>query len=250
MIELPSYHNGFAPRDGAPKHPSLWQGLVGCWPMLGPTGATLPNVSGYGAALDGVITGAPAWGTSERGWHWDISWPTNYALVPDAVDWGMAGDFTASIWFRPGTLGNTDYHILSKRKVAADNEGINLYIEHSTGDADENKLIWLTDLGASNKNVKSAGSVDDGAWHCAVIQRSGTTLAMWLDGVAQTSDTNAGNDADISNTDSLRLGINQSAANYWLGQLGPAAWWSRALAPQEARLLYDDPHAVVRMEGQ
>jgi hypothetical protein len=40
---------GFAPRDFAPAHPSLWAGCIGAWcPELGPTGTTVYDWSGFG----------------------------------------------------------------------------------------------------------------------------------------------------------------------------------------------------------
>ena len=66
----PSYANGFAPRDGPPANPNLWQGLVGLWaPSLGPTGLTLRDQSGF--QNDGTLTlmgPATTWVASEKGW--------------------------------------------------------------------------------------------------------------------------------------------------------------------------------------
>ena len=47
MFRQGSYANGFAPRDGQPAYPSLWNGCVGAWAQcLGPTGLVLRDWSG------------------------------------------------------------------------------------------------------------------------------------------------------------------------------------------------------------
>ncbi len=64
MIWPGSYTNGFAPRDGQPLYPSLWNGCVGAWaPCLGPTGLTLRDWGGF--RRNGTLTNGPTWSTQQ-----------------------------------------------------------------------------------------------------------------------------------------------------------------------------------------
>lgn len=60
MILPGSYANGFAPRDGQQRHPELWRGCVfAAAPMLGPSGSTLRDWSGFGN--HGTLTNGAFW---------------------------------------------------------------------------------------------------------------------------------------------------------------------------------------------
>jgi len=67
MILPGTYQNGFAPRDGEPLFPELWDGCVGAWnPGLGPSGLTLRDWSPY--KNHGTLTNMDA------GTDWVMRW--------------------------------------------------------------------------------------------------------------------------------------------------------------------------------
>ena len=96
------------------------------------------------------------------------------------------------------------------------------------------------DLGSSGATVLSDSYVDDGAWHHLVVLREGTTLRLYLDGTQEGGDvTGAGYDADLSNSNSLILGMNMTLQyNDYYGWLDEIMIWRKALVVQEVDDLY------------
>lgn len=68
-----------------------------------------------------------------------------------------------------------------------------------------------------------------------MLQRRGTTFEVYLDGALVASDTNAANNADISNTLSFYLG--RLGANYATGTLDDFRVYDRALLLSEIHAL-------------
>ena len=80
--QIPSYAQGFAPRDGPPANLNLWTGLQGLWvPALGPTGVTLFDQSPF--KRDGTLTNmdpATAWVATEMAWACELAAAGNQYL--------------------------------------------------------------------------------------------------------------------------------------------------------------------------
>ena len=78
MILPASYSNGFAPRDGQPLYPELWNGCVFAWaPCLGPTGETLRDWSGF--------SNHTTWQNAAAASLWSIRYG-RYHVTPDGND--------------------------------------------------------------------------------------------------------------------------------------------------------------------
>ena len=92
---LPSYHTGFAPRDGAPLYPSLQQGRIGSWgPSLGNTGAQLQDHSGR--TNNGVLVNS-FWGF-DQGDVITIDNPNKYVAVGASSLFSFVPQLTCSFW--------------------------------------------------------------------------------------------------------------------------------------------------------
>jgi len=102
-----SYSNGFAPRDGMPRYPSLWRGCVGAWaPCLGPSGLMLRDWSGFGN--HGTLTNMDAagdWVSSSGRYALDFDGSNDYVTSPFALLRGESFK-TMSIWINPITTAS------------------------------------------------------------------------------------------------------------------------------------------------
>ena len=109
MILPGTYQNGFAPRDGEPLFPELWDGCVGAWnPGLGPSGLTLRDWSPY--KNHGTLTNMDA-GTdcvaSQGRYALDFDGvndfvdPSSAVIVP-----GGSGSITIAAHVQPRSLAN------------------------------------------------------------------------------------------------------------------------------------------------
>lgn len=110
MILPGSYANGFAPRDGEPLYPELWQGCVGDWsPCLGPTGLVLRDWSGR--ANHGTLTNMDPgtdWVTSGDRYALDFNYVSSNSRqavqLPETASLGGLGEVTLSLWFNPQSI--------------------------------------------------------------------------------------------------------------------------------------------------
>jgi hypothetical protein len=97
MILPASYQSGFAPRDGQPLYPELWRGCVfAAAPLLGPTGLTLRDWSGFGN--HGTLINGPTWQVSSG------RYGINFDGTNDYNDYGVGINiyglprFSCSFW--------------------------------------------------------------------------------------------------------------------------------------------------------
>jgi len=126
--------------------------------------------------------------------------PTNagkWAIETDAAvsnsrvqfPWSFAGngtDYFGACWIKPLNTGTGNQVIIQDRVVGAGAE-TPLYLFTSNGN-----LAFASLDTASNLLIEvSTAALTNGQWHHAAFVRSGTTVTIYLDGVAVGSDTNA-----------------------------------------------------------
>ena len=234
-LVIPSYQNGFAPRDGPPAYPELWDGLVGLWqPTLGPTGLKLFDQSGY--HRDGTLTNmdpATDWVTSPHGWALDLDGTNDYVDCgeisfpgPVSVLFDWAGSSSSTSIGGMGGYNGTAWML---------------------GPDEGDRVMFYALSGAS---PAITGLTLGTTRHTAVgTFMPSTYVRVYLDGgTGGFAEDTSGIPVALTPDVSIKLGNRGDGTGDILGQLYRAAIWSRILLPSEIQLLHHDPHAIVRLK--
>jgi len=253
---IPSYQNGFAPRDGLPMYSGLRKGLVGLWQAsLGFAGAALYDQSGRGR--DGVIenmTAAQAWVSTIHGPGLQFAEDKSGLMVTGGVPDQAVGSFacwykrTASIAdyggiFNVETPGNNSPHELV---LGANNPGTGFWPNYDqTGG--RYWRFWATEKAAG----WNANFALNRWYHVAVTwDNNAQAIRGYLDGVLTGAEQGSGawTASAWVNGENTYLGRTFIASMplNCEGVVPGFALWARAIVPHEVRTLYEDPHALVR----
>lgn len=230
MILSGSYANGFAPRDGRTLYPELWRGCVfAAAPMLGPSGLTLRDWSGFGnhGTLTGV-TAASAWTPNRGRYSLSFAGASQYVDTGNSAAFDFAtGDFSVCVWVR---IATADAGIIGTLSSAP--RGWGLYIWSTSP-----YINWFA-YGSTSTNDSRKGPVNivgDNRWHLVAANYSRVTgITQYLDGI------NIGNTStltgDLSSSQTLQLGRYPISTTF-TGQLDDTRIYSRCLSDWEHRLL-------------
>lgn len=239
MILPGTYANGFAPRDGEPLFPELWDGCVGAWnPGLGPSGLTLRDWSPF--KNHGTLTNmnlATAW-TRSNG-RYALSFTGGATHVATSFIGPAVNQRSLSVWFR-----TTQNHTNSQYGT------IFFYGTATTFPADAGRSFfvmvfsetvngWDNAFGVSQfGDSLGVNNVNDGLWHHGCIVNRGSEYQVWLDGVLRATKTMA--TTPTSSAAFLGRGNTSGSLGSNLNYVGHAddyAFYNRALSPSEIRLL-------------
>jgi hypothetical protein len=236
----PSYLNGFAPRDGYPLNPGLWQGcVVALDPGLGITGnSTLYDWSGLGN--HGTITNlaSTGWVVGECGYALEFNATSDYLKVPYNPTLAHTR-YSWSIWVK-STETFTNRGLIGRWQN--ENGG-----EYSWAITWENTALYWYQRGLSGCS-SGALNQNDGKWHHLAGTYEKTTTQFWFDGVAKGSIANNGNyTASFSSLVIGNYALSQGQPTDWDGQWRSAAVWNRAITHNEVRTLATDPAAMYRI---
>lgn len=115
MIPRPSYHNGFAPRNGVARYPDLWRDRVlALCARLGPTGLRVVDWSP--GRQNGELTNMQV-GTSwivEDGYALDFDGADDYLSVPHTQALSLSDAWTIAGWVKPNSPTASYAALLSK----------------------------------------------------------------------------------------------------------------------------------------
>jgi hypothetical protein len=156
--------------------------------------------------------------------------------TPDSVNFGQAAaanfdtndDFTVEVWVKPDTVQNSS------------GSGDNSIIEKVSGtpypflirlrNQDHPSLSWTLsasrrDSGNTRPLIDSTTTLGDGAWHHIAFTKTGSALALYVDGVLEgtTTDTTS---ATTTNADPLVLGIDSVATRPFAGLMDEFRVWN------------------------
>ncbi|MCX6117438.1 MAG: LamG domain-containing protein [Proteobacteria bacterium] len=136
-----------------------------------------------------------------------------------SLDFGT-GDFAVEVWEKSSYTGG--YQSMFAKDTAASGNGIDLYINQTTG-------TLRTWVGGTSRN--GSLNIANGAWHQIVVVRNSGIVTHYIDGVIDGSGSATGN----TNTASSKVWIGRTDDNvyYFNGSLPVVAVYNRALTQPE-----------------
>ena len=197
-------------------------GLIAGWHLNG----DLNDFSGNSHTL--TSSGSPS---SSRGIFSD-SYPLNgtsqYFTASNST-FLPTGDFTYEAWFKTSSTGTQTIMICDN---AGGGAGITIRLNSNT-----NLQGRIMNNGSTVGNVDITGlsSMSDGIKHYVVFKRSGSSMALWLDGKSIGTATSTGN-PNFNSTKNLYIGAYFSGSvDFFSGTLDEITVWNTALSDDKIR---------------
>lgn len=151
---------------------------------------------------------------------------TSSAFTFPTVPATGANTWSASVWFKTSVSGASKSISYWGTNVSL--QGVDIYMNSS------NKLA--TNFYGGGSQVVSTASVNDNAWHHAVVTCNGSALTLYLDGSSQ--GTGASVSPNIGTTNKF-IGKDSGGGNWWSGSLDEFGLWSKELSASEVTELYN-----------
>ena len=188
------------------------------------------------------VVGALAGGRSFDGASW-ISVPSSPSLA-------LAGTLSSEGWVQVADPNrDVSARILDKKNVWTDAAGYNL--EYNA------RLNWVTALGANSSFVRASGVDLDTSWHHLAASISGSSGAVYVDGLEETTDSAV--TPVTANAQELAIGRRSGAGDYWIGGLDEvrlsnvarSASWEAAqyLSMTDALLVFEAEQGPTALSG-
>jgi len=236
--QIPSYAQGFAPRDGPPANLNLWTGLQGLWvPALGPTGVTLFDQSPF--KRDGTLTNmdpATDWVASEMGRALGLASAGNqYVIAPSPVS-----TYPFTLRWRANMLAYAnDRAFIGLFDAGPTNDWFRLFTIAS------NRLrLQVTQGGVSAQEEINEATTSYTGWRdFALVCAAASDVRLFIDAEQVISFAPNQTPAGIAN---LIVGYNGQDQAYD-GLVTLVAIYNRALPVTEIQQLYADPFASLRL---
>jgi len=223
-LHIPSFENGYAPRDGEPLYPNLFKGLIGAWcPSLGITGGTLRDLSGRGN--HGTLTNmdpSTDWVVSDGQYALDFD-GSNDSITAGTTGFIGLSQVTIATWVR--LTSTADEMLFNARPT---NSILNFFVFVNQ--------INLRGGSATSITVAAPTGITNNWRHLAATIK-GTEGVIYYDGVSIASGTVA---AIGSAPTGLDIGAfsDFGGGYYFSGQMAEITAWNRALTVSEVRQLY------------
>jgi len=225
-----SYYNGFAPRDGMPAYPSLWNGCVAAWaPCLGPTGLVLRDWSGF--ANHGTLTNMDAasdWVLSGGKYALDFDGTNDYASLGTSATFSPS-PMSISFWVKMNSTPAVNDGVFGRMSNTFWNDGYGVFWASSTA-----LRFWM---GLYNFRYGQITVATPTAWNHVVCEWiSGTSPEIYLQGVKGTNNSQTFTTQTATGAD-LTLGRMSDNAYNINGQLDDLRIYNRVLSGYEKTLL-------------
>lgn len=186
----------------------------------------------FGNALDvSTVNGTPRASTSDAA-------TINSTYLPGT------GDYTLSFWYRQGaTNNNRIFSAGGRANDASNDDGLQLYLTSTNGlelAYHDPSAAGTTRDSFSVASGSHTATFDGAAWNHLAIERNGTTLSLWVNGVNVGSTTLAAGYNIAVNTGTFfrepNFGPDAAVAGAAYDDLGI---WHRALTPTEIAEIYN-----------
>ncbi|GJL61396.1 MAG: hypothetical protein NPIRA04_00500 [Nitrospirales bacterium] len=176
--------------------------LVGHWTFDESSGTQASDDSGN--AHHGTLLNGPSWTTGKISGALDFDGNDDYVLIGDpadgSLDMGAGQDFTLAAWIK--TSDRTPNAGDSLRIISKQVSGGRFYTLRERTDGTVGFEV-RTD-GGNYAGQLSTSTIDDGQWHHVAGTRNGSTLTIYVDGVAEGS--TSGPTDSLANSAPLYIG--------------------------------------------
>ncbi|HSI20581.1 MAG TPA: LamG domain-containing protein [Verrucomicrobiae bacterium] len=181
--------------------------------------------------------------SSDTGKGLSFDGSADYVSVPDNanLDFAYNQDFSVGVWIKaPSTQANTGttYNNIIHKWNGSGVVGYpyTLRIQNQTSGTAGKITAFRSDDLSNNPSLSSTVTVNDNLWHHVAFVKSGSTLRLYVDGVANgsTTDTTTG---DTTNASPLTIGAR--GTNYFQGSLDEVRIYSAALSGANVAALYN-----------
>ena len=132
---------------------------------------------------------------------------------------GNGNTWTFSTWVKRSGLSTTQF-LIGSSTSSSDFEDIRF--NANTGDLSYNKYVSTKQWGFDSNTYLR----DVNGWYHVVVNRSGTTMNYYLNGVAQTriNEVTSTSTGDFNTTDELRIGSRPDSSLYFDGSMSHVHW--------------------------
>lgn len=230
MILPGTYANGFAPRDGEPLFPELWDGCVGAWnPGLGPTGLTLRDWSTY--KNHGTLTNMDAgtdWVTSQGRYALDFDGSDDH-IVGSGMNGFAFERITLSAWINRNAIGVNNGYAVSKRRI---DDAFQLAVPAA------NILAFDIWIGNVRYIVNSSNSINTAnSWYHISGVYDGSQMLTYVNGRLDCPTPTAVSGSIDATVDPIHIGRTFNSTFSMSGRIDDVRIYDRALSGGQIRLL-------------
>ena len=221
---------------------------VGYWKLSEPTGATAAldssSNNNHGSYSGTYSLGNPGISAALADTAANLmpsgSTPTGGVTLPTAA--AVSGDFTFEAWYN--VLGSSTAWTSSQTTFWEQGVGSSSgYLARVFVNTDSALYAYIQDGSGNVLDVKSTTTLPtDSSWHHVVVTRTGTTVTMYLDGVALGTSALSSNVTGYSAPTSITLGITQNlpAVTYaFPGELAEVALYPSVLSSTQVQNHYN-----------
>jgi hypothetical protein len=199
------------------------------WPLTETAGTVATDA--FTHAQNGTYTGTFTLNSTallvNDGTKKSASFNGGYVTVPDSAFLDLGDLLSVGLWFRRVTVDGTDQYLISK--------GTGAYGIRIKGS--DNK-IYLSKVGTGDIAASTNAISDTTTSHYLVVQKSGTTVQIWIDGVNVTGTVT--NQTLTNNTVALNIGREVSGANLpFKGVIGYVSFNNRLVTSAEIARRYN-----------
>ncbi len=214
--------------NSTPPPPS---GLVAAYSFNAGSGASLADVTGKGHT--GTISGA-VWSTGgHTGGALSFDGVNDWVTVADAADLDLTNGMTLSAWVRPSGAG-TDWQTI----MLKESPGFMAYALYA--DTDSNRPSGHVVVG-SDLDVRGTAALASNTWTHLTASYDGANLRLYVNGNQVASRAVTGSMG--ASTRPLRIGGNNTWAEWFGGLIDDLRIYNRALTPSEVQADMNTPVA-------
>ena len=226
-------------KTNAPQNNRYTGGLVGFWSFNGPdvtstSSPTATDVSGN-SNLAALISG-PQFIPGFIGQAVTFDGSDDYLDIEDSSSLDLDGDLTISMWINPAAnAAQASNANILRKEDSSQNTGFGI---ESTGATTNNYYFGWKSSG-NHCWATGAFTLTANTWQHLVIQKSGTTRQVFINGVDVGADCTASSATIGTNGASLQVGgWTIQGARDWEGSIDELRFYNRALSVAEIQEIY------------